>query len=127
MRGGNREQGIQAFKTAIRLWENNRVLPDRYHAAMAAYFSGVASGYIDDDASALIFYQEVAQNYPECERAWHARFMVAECAAKLAAVDLMERVDADALQLTAYQELLDNDPNSPVDSIVRQRIQSLSR
>ena len=127
MRAGYREQGKQAFETAIRLWENNKLLPDRHHAAMASYYAGVASGYIGDDLSALEYYQEVALDYPEYDKAWHARFMVAECAGRLSAADLMRHVDAEALQLMAYQEILDNDPNSPVDAIVRQRVQLLSR
>lgn len=127
MKTGQPEAGKLAFETAIRLWKHNKALPDRHHAAMAAYFSGVASGYLGDAFSAMGYYQEVARNYPEYDKAWHARFMVAECAGRLSASNLMRHADAVAMQLTAYQEILDNDPNSPVDSIARQRVQMLSK
>jgi tetratricopeptide (TPR) repeat protein len=124
---GKREQGHDAFEKAIRVWSKNKTIPDRHHAAMAAYYSGVASGYLGDDVAALAYYQEVAQAYPEYEKAWHARFMVAECAGKLAAAGKVNQANAAAVQLTAYQDLLLNDPNCPVSSIVRQKVQTIAQ
>jgi tetratricopeptide (TPR) repeat protein len=124
---GKKEQGREAFQRAIDIWQNNTVIADRRHAAMAAYYSGVASGYLGDDAAALGYYQVVARDYPEYEKAWHARFMVAECAGKLASAGQVNREDAVAVQLAAYHSLLLNDPNCPVSPIVRHKIQSVSR
>jgi tetratricopeptide (TPR) repeat protein len=127
IKAGKREQGKEAFARALGIWNRNKALPDRRHAAMAAYYSGVASGYVGDHASALTYYQEVAQAYPEYEKAWHARYMTAECAGKLAAAGKVNRANAAAVQLAAYQDLLLNDPNCPVSSIVRQKVQAIAQ
>lgn len=120
LRQGDSDQARTGFQKAMALWEINRTqLSDRRHKALAVYYSAMASGFLGDDASALAFYQDLAQNYPDCEKAWHAQYRVAECALKLAAVGQIDPAVANNLKNAAYEAILEKYPDCPVAGMIR--------
>jgi tetratricopeptide (TPR) repeat protein len=110
------------FLKAIAIWEKNRsVLDDLEHQAYATYYSGVAYKYMGDTARAIEYYQQVVENHPDYEKAWHAQYMIAKHYEKQAA---QGKTSIEQVR-QAYQTLLDKYPDSPAAEIANKKLNTL--
>lgn len=116
------------YSKAFEIWQNNiDQIDDSRHRCLAYYYSAVIYQNMGDYEHAMAFYQQVAAGWPGYEKAWHARYMTAECAGKLASTGKLDETVAVQIRQAAYQDLVQNDPNCPVISAVRQKLSTLAQ
>jgi tetratricopeptide (TPR) repeat protein len=122
---GDLQKAKDNVQRSLAIWEKSRnVLSDPLHQSHAAYYSAVACGYIGDYKKALYFYKEVVSRWPNYDQAWHAQYMIVDCAEKLAAKGEMNSAEYETLKKTIYSELLTKYPGSPVSVAVRKYMTS---
>ena len=107
---GQEREARAAFGRAGVLLEANRTRygDGRYRAA-AMYLEAEAHRLLGEPAEAIAGFEALLAAYPDCERPWLARYLIARCHEQLLAEGLST---AEAVK-AAYQALVDNHPGSP--------------
>ena len=119
LRLGNKTQAQTEYADALAIWENIRAKStDPNQQANAIYYSGAAFSAMEDYETAVKYFSEVVEKYPNYKKAWYARFRIAQI---YETFQVQGKVTKEAIKV-AYERLLQNDPNCPAAPIAIQKL-----
>jgi len=111
------------FKKAIAVWGKIMTeLPPSATTPEAYYFSAVCYSRLRQHTKAIEQYQNVVANWPDCENASRAQFMVARIYEHLKRTSVLPEAEAVAMIKAAYERILQEYPDSRAANPARRRL-----
>lgn len=111
-RGELNDKAVDYFTKALGVWQRIiSELPPSADTAQACQFAGECYRVLMEYEKAIEYYQMVVDNWPACESAWSAQFLIGYLYRELGKSGSIEKSEADAATEAAYERVLQNYPD----------------
>ena len=122
------DSGREELQKCLAVW--SRIIsdaPDDIHLAYSYYYSAIAYRYLNDYQKSTAYFEKITADWPDYEYAWNAQYLIGENLEKQKSAGLLTSEQADPLIRQAYQEMIEQYPDSSLADNAQRRLEALSQ